>query len=289
MNSATPMDTGTAMIIASRPVINVWNSSAAMPNCTGLSSGSHCSKVKKSAVLARSAGTDRTTRKAAIAAMISRTVAPAATLSERKTRSPGRTAAPLISPATGGSPPIDRLVAVPTVGPTGSLVSRSPGEPSGSLTAAPSCCVLAPVRPAAPGGRKAHRPVVLRRSGRAQRVDRRADPAGQVGRQRRVAELRQLGLAGVAGRVGQERLDELRLAGRQTLGAGDLVRGEDGRVRAGVLEPVVDLQHDVLVVTADLGGRDRLAHGVRVRLHRAGADVELGRGQAVLGRVRTVD
>src|SRR6185312_10515496 len=200
MNSATPMDTGTAMISASRPVINVWNSSAAMPNCTGLSSGSHCSKVKKSAVLARSAGTDRTIRKAAIAAMISRTVAPAATLSERKTRSPGRTAAPLISPATGGPPPTDGVVAVPIVGPTGSR----------SLTAAPSCGVLAPVRPAAPGGSEAHRPVVLRRSGRAQRVDRRPDPAGQVGRQRRVAERGQLGLAGVAGRVGQERLDELR-------------------------------------------------------------------------------
>ena len=111
------------MIIASRPVISVWNSSAAIPNWTGLSSGSHCWNVKKLAVLARSAGTDRKIRNAAMAAMISSTVAPAATLSDRKTRSPRRTAAPLISPETGAPPPIDGVVAVPSVGP--SLISRS--------------------------------------------------------------------------------------------------------------------------------------------------------------------
>jgi hypothetical protein len=113
------------MIIASRPVSSVWNSSAAMPNCTGLSSGSHCWKVKKLTVLSRRAGIDRRSRKAAIAAMISSTVAPAATLSERNTRSPGRTAAPLISPATGVAP-IDGVVAVPSVGPWGSLMALLP-------------------------------------------------------------------------------------------------------------------------------------------------------------------
>ena len=62
------------MIIAMKAVTSVPNSSAAIPNWTGFSSGSQCWMVKKLTVLARSAGTELQTRKTAIAAMITRTV-----------------------------------------------------------------------------------------------------------------------------------------------------------------------------------------------------------------------
>src|SRR5215218_7072177 len=133
--------------------------------------------------------------------MITRTAVPAVRVAARKTRSPGRTAAPLMSDAAGvvtagGAAP-------PKVGPS-LMRSSSPPEPPGVPRRRPAT--------GPPGSRPSG-------SGRAERVDRRLDLGAQLGRQRHVAGVVEHLLASLADLVGQEALDQLGLLGRQALAA----------------------------------------------------------------------
>src|SRR5258705_2337607 len=102
--------------------------------------------------------------------MMTSTVVPAAMVSPRKTRSPGRTAAPVMAELTTGGPPAAGVLAAPRVGCWLMGLLGSGGSRTG-----------APRRPerqrGAPAGRSGG-------SGRAQRVDGRADLGGQLVRQR---------------------------------------------------------------------------------------------------------
>src|SRR3954451_13097960 len=124
----------------------------------------------------------------------------------------------------------------------------------------------------------------------AQAADRGGNLGLQLRRQRRVADLAQLGLAVGAGDVAEEALDERQLVGRGALGADDLVGDQDDRVRPGLLGGVVDGQRQVGLGTGDLRAGDRLAGRLVVeRGVLTGTVVDLRREQAVGLHERVLD